>query len=72
MSMIDMRKATPDEKESVLGREFRELDVWGFDPVPPIKTVVLIEGKRTVLVGDPQAALRVYLAGTGDHPEVRQ
>ncbi len=61
--VFDMRQTTPDEREQILGREFRELRVLGFKPSPPMHTIVILDGVRTTLVGDPQQALRTYLGG---------
>lgn len=70
--MIDLSKATPDEKELVLGRAFRELHVQTFTienrgPGQPAHCVtkLVIDAEPVTLIGEPDGCLRVYLEG---HP----
>jgi hypothetical protein len=62
--MIDFDFATSDEKEQLLGREFREISVLSVSFAgPATKTKILLNGEVLVLVGDPVTALLTYLAG---------
>lgn len=63
--MIDCSKATPDEKENLFGREFRELHILSveFTSTSTVMTI-LLEAQKVTLVGDPQEALRTYMAAT--------
>jgi hypothetical protein len=63
--MIDFTKATPDELELVLGREFRSALVLeaGADESGQWMTRLMIDGQAVTLIGNPSDALRTYLAG---------
>jgi hypothetical protein len=70
---IDMTAATADDKEGLLGREFREIDVRGLTcGEGALRLDARIEGQAVTLVGDPQKALAVYLGGRADRPETLQ
>lgn len=63
--MIDFTKTTPDEREALLGREFRNVLVLeaGAGADGSLLTRVLFDGQAVTLVGNPSDALRTYLAG---------
>jgi hypothetical protein len=63
--MINFTKATPDELELVLGREFRSALVLeaGADESGQWMTRLMIDGQAVTLIGNPSDALRTYLAG---------
>ena len=61
---IDFTKATADEKEQLLGREFRNIHVisqWFHDGV--CRTEILFNGDHLILIGDPTACLKTTLGG---------
>lgn len=73
MDEIDWTRVSADDKESLLGREFRNLTVRSFKVSNGVMfTVVILEGREVTLVGDPCEALKVYLGGQPPTPETLQ
>jgi len=67
MSKVSFVGASADERAALLGEEFRHIEVLDFQVSkgrPTCITRVLVAGAVLTLVGDPQEALRTYLAGT--------
>lgn len=62
---LDCSKLTPDEREAVFGREFREVQVLSFRALPggALLTTVVIAGQMVHLVGDPCVALNTLMSG---------
>ncbi|VVE44161.1 hypothetical protein PHO31112_04312 [Pandoraea horticolens] len=64
MSKTSFVAATPDEKAQLLGQEFRNIDVLGFEVTDGVCfTEILLDGEAFILVGDPQEALKTFLGG---------
>lgn len=70
--MIDFCLATPDDREQVLGRAFRNIYVFAFGMQGEHwRTDCLLEGRPVTLIGEPEQSLRTFLAGN-DGAEVAQ
>jgi hypothetical protein len=64
---MSFKEATPDEKERLLGREFRNIEVLDMEiEAGNISVRIVLEGRVLVLLGDPQEALRTHLGGDPD------
>lgn len=63
MTLHSFYAATAQDKEAALGREFRDVQVLSVDFGSAMRTTVILDGNRVVLVGDPREALRTYLGG---------
>lgn len=70
--MIDMTNATADDREQVLGAEFRQITVLRASFSEPMVTIAILDGNKVALVGDPQQALAVFLGGSTPTPETAQ
>lgn len=67
MSKVSFVDASADEKELLLGPEFRNIEVLDFDNSEGVMcTRIIIEGRPVTLAGDPQEALKTYLGGQAD------
>lgn len=66
---LDCTKLTPDEREALFGREFREIPVlsFGMSAAGVMLTCAVIDGQPLHLVGDPRVALLVMLSA--DRPQ---
>ena len=66
---LDCTQLTPDEREALFGREFREIQVlsFGVTAASVLLTCAVIGGQPLHLVGDPRAALLVLLSA--DRPQ---
>lgn len=61
---VSLLLSTPDEREMLLGREFRDINVLSMEfPSAGIVTKVVLEGRVVKLVGDPVSCLKTYLGG---------
>lgn len=65
MMPLDCTKLTPDEREALFGREFREIHILSFGSTASgaLLTCVVIAGKPVHLIGDPEKSLSTYLGG---------
>lgn len=62
---IDCTKMTPDEKEQLFGRAFREIPIISFESIDgEMSLIVILDGREVNLIGDPEECLRVYTGGT--------
>ncbi len=60
----EAQNLTADEREQLLGREFRDIPVLSVTHTGSyMVTEVLIEGRPVKLIGDPQKCLTTYLGG---------
>lgn len=69
---INFDEATQDDRAAALGDDYRNILVTrgSFGPVTMVE--IIVAGKKTLLVGDPQEALKAYLdamadQNTGEH-----
>lgn len=61
---LDFTKATADEREQLVGREFRNIHVisqWFSDGL--CHTEIIFNGERLTLIGDPVGCLKTHLGG---------
>ncbi|VVE37520.1 hypothetical protein [Pandoraea terrigena] len=66
MSKTSFVGATADEKAQLLGQEFRNIEVIGFEVTDGVCfTEILLDGEVLTLVGYPQEALKTFLGGQG-------
>lgn len=62
---IDCTKMTPDEKEMIFGRSFREIHIVFFECIDgQMYLDIVLEGGGLTLIGDPEECLKVYVGGT--------
>lgn len=67
MEKISFATASADEKEQLLGPEFRNIHVLDFKSKDGVMvTRILLGGKDLTLIGDPQEALKTHLGGQSD------
>lgn len=64
MSKVSFVGASEEERATLLGEEFRHIEVLDFEVAEVIVTRILIAGTVVTLIGDPREALRTYLGGT--------
>ena len=67
MSKVSFVGASADDRAALLGEGFRHIEVLDFEVVDNsalFMVRIAISGSVVTLVGDPQEALRTYLAGT--------
>jgi hypothetical protein len=64
---IDMTHASPDDRELLLGRDFRNISVARAAFAPQQLTEIVLGGEAMTLAGDPTLALMTFLAGRGGH-----
>ncbi|SDN51519.1 hypothetical protein [Polaromonas sp. JS666] len=60
--VMDLSKATPDERTSCFGEAFRDVQMVGLktDATGTLFTTVILDGQTVLLVGDPEEALANY------------
>lgn len=62
---IDCTKMTPDEKEQLFGRAFREIQIISFESFEgEMSLTVVLDGNKVNLIGDPEECLKTYTGGT--------
>lgn len=69
---IDCTKMTPDEKEELFCRSFREIPIISFESIDgAMSLTVVLDGMEVALVGDPEECLKTYTGGTR-HNQTKQ
>lgn len=67
---LDCTTLTPDEREVLFGRQFREIHILSFGSTASgaLLTCVVLAGKPVHLVGDPAQSLQTILGGREPGP----